>query len=77
MIVISIDLLYNGFSLLIQISLPAIIGIEWRNCKRAAQCSRRWQQGYQLFSAFTKRVWDQRARSAKPQVHSVLCEAMS
>jgi predicted alpha/beta hydrolase family esterase len=36
----------------------------------------RWEQGYRLFSAFTKTVEDQQARQARPQLRDVLCEAM-
>nr|WP_312862297.1 alpha/beta hydrolase [Rhizobium sp. BK313] len=37
----------------------------------------RWEQGYRLFSAFTKTVEDQQAMQARPQLRDVLCEAMS
>jgi predicted alpha/beta hydrolase family esterase len=37
----------------------------------------RWEQGYRLFSAFTKRVEDRQSKRARPQSRDVLCEAMT
>ncbi|MGY5807651.1 RBBP9/YdeN family alpha/beta hydrolase [Rhizobium sp. LEGMi198b] len=36
----------------------------------------RWEQGFQLFSAFTKGVEDRQFRRARPPLHDVLCGAM-
>ncbi|AYG59486.1 RBBP9/YdeN family alpha/beta hydrolase [Rhizobium jaguaris] len=36
----------------------------------------RWEQGYQLFSAFAKRVENKQTRPVRPQLHNILCAAM-
>ncbi|MDL2409277.1 alpha/beta hydrolase [Rhizobium calliandrae] len=37
----------------------------------------RWEQGYQLFSAFAKRVENQQAGPVRPQLQNISCAALS